>query len=93
MIVDRCQIFDENGVVFETVVEDDAVHSHLINHVQKSEELTLGANSAHTHYAFDFNGMSRLGAKICTYFLRTFSSLVLIFSPLAVRCNNSRKYH
>jgi len=64
MVVDRCQIFDENGVVFETVVEDDAVHSHLINHVQKSEELTLGANSAHTHYAFDFNGMSRLGAKI-----------------------------
>ena len=66
MNVDRCQILDETGIVFETVTEDNAIHSDLINHVQKSETLTLGANSEHTHFAFDFNGMSRIGAKQCT---------------------------
>ena len=66
MNVDRCQILDETGIVFETVIEDNAIHSDLINHVQKSETLTLGANSEHTHFAFDFNGMSRIGAKQCT---------------------------
>ena len=67
MNVDECHMLDQDGTVFETIIENNIIHSALINHMEVAETLTPAADPNHTFYAFNFFGFSRVGAEQCEF--------------------------